>query len=104
MKIYLSGPMRGLPDHNFPAFMVAAEELRECGHEVFNPAEHDDEHCINGQFCFHVALLADLTWICNHAEAIVLLPGWATSRGVAAEIATAVAIGLPIHSVAELCP
>ncbi len=40
-RIYLAGPMTGLPDYNFPAFMKAAAYLRSQGAIVFNPAEND---------------------------------------------------------------
>ena len=39
MRIYLSGPMTGIPDHNFAAFENAAYKLRGEGHFVINPAE-----------------------------------------------------------------
>ena len=41
MKLYLSGPMRGFAEFNAPAFNVAAKRLREEGHEVNSPIEHD---------------------------------------------------------------
>lgn len=41
MRIYLSGPMRGIPDLNYPAFDAAAERISSLGHEVINPAQMD---------------------------------------------------------------
>lgn len=105
--------MRGYPQFNFPAFYAAAAKLREQGHQVFSPAEKDDE--IYGRamaeanatgdeesaakeygFDIRKTMLIDCTWICKHAEAIALLPGWEKSRGVAAEKALAESIGLPV--------
>lgn len=111
MRLYLAGPMRGIPEFNFPAFYAAAAELRAQGHEVFNPAERDNEHhgtdISKGNatgseaqaeaqhgFSLRDALAADLAYICTKAEGIALLPGWERSKGVAAELATARALGL----------
>ena len=117
MKIYLAGPMRGIPEFNFPAFHAAAAKLREAGHEVFSPAERDIERhggvdisAGNATGCekestekhgfnLRVALGEDLAWICAHAEAIALLPGWIRSRGATAEHATALALGLQVVNV-----
>jgi hypothetical protein len=113
MKVYLAGPMRGYPEFNFPAFHRAALKLRADGHEVFNPAERDnerhgtdiskgnatgDEALATAQhgFSLREALGADLAWICAHAEAIALLPGWENSRGAKAEAATAHALDLEV--------
>lgn len=111
MKIYLAGPMRGIPLFNFPAFDAAAAALRKLGHTVFNPAEHDNEHHgtdisvgnITGSeevavkqhsFSLREALAADMKFICEEADAIALLPGWRNSLGATAERATAIALGL----------
>lgn len=109
-KVYLAGPMRGIPHFNFPAFHAGARELRIQGYEVFSPAENDikqaghdiskdradgDETKVEG-FSLRKALGQDLAWICAEADAIAMLPGWEKSRGSIAEHATAVALGLKI--------
>lgn len=113
MKIYLAGPMRGMPEFNYPLFHYTADWLRRRGHVVFNPAEADierhgtdiskgnvtgDEEMAAKEHGFNLreALGCDLAWICAEAEAIALLPGWRNSLGAAAEYATAVALGLEV--------
>lgn len=111
MKIYLAGPMRGIPEFNFPAFHGAAAKLRAQGHIVFNPAERDiertgvdiskgnatgDNDLATTQHGFNLreALKDDLEFICLEADAVALLPGWENSKGAHAERATALALGL----------
>lgn len=111
MKIYLAGPMRGIPEFNFPAFDAAAKKLRDEGHEVFSPADNDranmggdfskdyptgceDQLAKKTGFTIREALGQDLAWICAEAEGIAMLPGWKNSRGARAEHATALALGL----------
>ena len=113
MKIYLAGPMRGIPEFNFPAFHKAAQHLRELGHFVFSPAERDNERhgtdiskgnatgdesiaAKEHGFNLREALGADLAWICAEADIIAMLPGWETSKGATAERATAIALGLEV--------
>lgn len=112
MRIYLTGPMRGYPNFNFPAFDYAAAKLREEGHEVFSPAERDravhgtaleqnatgneDEAASNVGFSLREALGADMAWISQHAQGIALLPGWEKSNGATAEGALGVALGLTL--------
>jgi hypothetical protein len=114
MKIYLAGPMRGIPEFNFPAFYAAEERLKGMGYEVFNPARRDnDKHgtdiskgnedgslevaAAQHGFNLREALGADLAWICAEADGIALLPGWEKSKGATAEKATAEALGLSVH-------
>lgn len=87
MKIYLAGPMRHHADMNRPAFREAAEKLRDAGHFVFNPADHEAGN-------LRANLATDTSWICLVAEAVVLLPGWRQSAGATAEEALASALGL----------
>lgn len=103
--------MRGIKDFNFPAFHEAALSLRMQGHNVFNPAEKDEEK--HGKdvsksetgdlaeseakgFDLRHALATDLDWICRHADGIYLLKGWQNSKGASAELATALALGLEV--------
>jgi len=117
MKIYLARPMTGIPHFNYPAFNAAAAFLRSLGHSVFNPAEHDLETygkdisnadgCAKTAAAEHgfdrrAALKADLTWICDNADAIAMLPGWTNSSGARAENALAVALGLHIITLGEI--
>ncbi len=96
MKVYLSGPMRGLPGFNFSAFDYAATKLRAEGYEVFSPAEHDAKG--DG---IRDWMLVDTAWICQHAEAVALLPGWEHSLGARAERALGEAIGATIIILGE---
>lgn len=104
MRIYLAGPMSGLPEFNFPAFDAGAKVLADQGHEVFNPAENDRQKWgsmenIKKNANYRECLSDDLNWILHGngngpAEAIALLPGWEKSKGAAAELALARALGL----------
>lgn len=109
-RAYVAGPMRGVPDFNFPAFDEAAERLRHRGWVVFSPAAADrargfePKNCTgNEQFDgLRVALSEDLSWICENATVVVVLPGWEDSKGARAEVATARALGLRVLAYPEL--
>lgn len=80
MKVYVSGPMTGWPDHNFPAFNAAADKLRAAGHDVENPA---DKGIIEG-WSWEDYLRYDLKILCD-CDAICLLGEWWASRGARLE-------------------
>ena len=105
MNVYLAGPMRGIPEFNFPAFDMAALTLRKHGHEVFSPADNDrqkgyDKLELDGKV-MRCMIMDDLNYIANEADAIALLPGWQKSKGVAAEVALAKFLSLKIWELSE---
>lgn len=111
MHVYIAGPMRGHFLYNFPAFFKAAVQLRKGGHVVENPAENDMANGVNPNepadsehnakaFCIHEAFRWDFLAI-ERAEAIVLLPGWKKSKGVAAELTLALFMGKKLFEYSE---
>lgn len=104
MKIYIAGPMRGIPEWNYPAFAKARQEWKEKGHQVFCPAAISealgykiDEPCEpqNGKAHLLHVILSDILCLSN-ADAIGLLPGWEKSRGATVELAFAQLLGLQV--------
>ena len=80
MRIYIAGPMTGLPEFNYPAFNAAAARLRALGYEVLNPAENPVPPCGTWQGYMRMALTQLVQCQC-----VALLPGWADSRGALIE-------------------
>lgn len=115
MKVYLAGPMTGYPSFNIPAFDDAAAYLRTMGSlVVVSPAELDDPaiRAISmaspdgaiatlethgatwGDFLARdVKLLAD-----DGIKAVIVLPGWESSRGARLETYVAHLAGIPVYS------
>ena len=91
MRIYIAGPMTGLPLLNFPAFHAEAARLRALGHDVVNPAEINADPAKGWIACMRGDIRELVT-----CDAIQLLPGWQQSRGATLEHHIAVALGLQI--------
>lgn len=95
MKIMISGPCTGMPDHNYPAFYQAASQLLMAGHEPLNPARPEGrEHC-SSWLDYMRASLKDLA----EADAVAQLPGWRDSRGARIEHAIADLLGIPVEPI-----
>jgi len=114
--IYLAGPMRGIPEFNFPAFFDKEDELflEYPGSVVFNPAKRDveagfiptglqgtQEELDRLNFDVLDALAFDCDWLCKKATHVYVLPGWSKSLGAKAEHALALALGLKIMGAPE---
>jgi uncharacterized protein DUF4406 len=86
-RVYIAGPMSGIKDFNFPAFNEAAKRLRSLGYEVENPADNPEQDSWGAYM--RVAIPQMLT-----CEAIMLLPGWADSKGASLEAHIAAEMGM----------
>lgn len=94
MKVYIAGPMTGLPEFNFPAFHAAAKAWRDAGWEVLNPAE-SFEGATDLEYKEYVAHDMGLLKSC---DAIALLDGWdgKGARGSVWEREVAQLLGLTV--------
>lgn len=90
-RTYISGPMTGIPEFNFPAFHTKAYELRKQGIEVVNPAEHEEDP--NKEWSDYLRKDIRLLMDC---DAIHMLPGWRKSRGARLEHYIAVELGFTV--------
>lgn len=91
MRIYVAGPMTGLPELNFPAFHAAAAKLRALGNDVVNPAEINVDPSAGWAACMR----ADIAQLVT-CQAIYLLPGWDASRGARLEAHIAESLGMAV--------
>ena len=117
-RVFLSGPMTGLPDYNVAEFAKAHARLKEAGAKyVYNPAltylcqRHDvaaaKEHQDYMLDCIHE--LTDRkkrsqgweTLVPKAYDALVRLPGWQDSDGARMEWEVAMACGIEIIDLEE---
>lgn len=96
--IYLSGPMTGIPDYNYPAFREASKKLRDFGQVVFDPSEAFDGRT---DLPKEVYMRKDIEMILK-ADVVALLPGWQNSSGAQLEVEVAKQCGIPIRLLEEL--
>ena len=90
-RIYIAGPMTGLPDFNYPAFNAAAARMRALGFEVENPAENPEPPCKSWLGYMRMAIRQLVT-----CDIVALLPGWKGSRGARIERWLAGMLGLKV--------
>ena len=100
MKVYIAGPMTGLPGYNGPAFEAAIIRLHELGHEPVSPTRihgYPWPQCCEGKSRGEImrTCLAALV----ECDGIALLPGWQDHDGAQAEAHAANAMGLEVVAV-----
>jgi hypothetical protein len=85
-RVYIAGPMTGIPEHNHPAFKAAWNALTQAGYEAISPhfiesvIEIDSRVQIGQGAVYRYALPID-TFALSSCEAVVALPGWEQSQG-----------------------
>lgn len=111
MKLYIAGPMSGIPQFNYPAFNNAAKALRQAGYDVRNPTEMDDKETQRAALAspdgrFTNGMVGGETWgdllsrdvkvVADEVDGVCLLSGWEKSRGARLEAYVAVNVGKPV--------
>lgn len=91
-RLYISGPMTGLPDWNYPAFHTAAAFWRARGVDCVSPAEIFAGR-IDLDYATYIRRDIEVLLTCS---GIALLPGWERSRGARIEREIAEVLGLDI--------
>lgn len=94
-RIYISGPMTGLPGFNYAAFNAEAARLRALGYHVENPAENPPQDSWEA----YIAVCIPQLLTC---DTIALLPGWSESRGALWERYVASQEGITITAAARV--
>lgn len=83
-RVYVCGPMSGLPEKNYPAFNKAAQALRDKGYAVLNPVDIDHLIPEDGHPTYDWFLRQTMRMLCD-ADAVALLPDWEQSTGAMVE-------------------
>ena len=96
-RVYISGPMTGMPDLNFPAFHRAASQLRAAGFEVVNPADINPDVGADWQQCLRADIVALMA-----CDTLALLPGWEASQGAHLELHIAHRVGIAVTTLQQL--
>lgn len=97
MKLYVAGPMTGLPEFNFPEFHRVAAELRAAGYEVLSPAEYGETAAEQSSKPWTHWMRKGLQALLE-CEGVATLNGWQRSQGASLEIRVATTLDMPIKN------
>lgn len=93
--LYVAGPMSGLPDYNYPAFVKAGAALLRAGYDVLNPVDSEDDPARPEPTPWEWYMRKALDMVLR-ADGVAVLPGWECSRGARLEVDLAHALRLPV--------
>lgn len=100
LKHYISGPMTGYPEFNYPFFRLIKGGLEAAGFEVLSPSDVDggvppEGYSPEASYKWYLYQSLELL---REAEAIIMLPGWWQSKGARIELDIAMAAGMPAYN------
>ena len=111
---YLAGPMSGHPQFNHPTFRRVAQQIRDEGHMVINPADLDSPSLQRAALAsldgdatavedavgesWGDVLARDVKVIADEIDEIIVLPEWWTSRGARLEVYVAYITSKPVNA------
>lgn len=121
MRVYIAGPMTGIPYYNWPAFIDAQKAWSDEGWEVVTPIEANhivwrrhygrDYDPSTDYFTYGNKISNEIYGedqkLLSLSDAIALLPGWRASKGANHELYTARLLNLAVFDAmtfAELSP
>ena len=95
-RVYIAGPMTGLPDYNRGSFNGAAEALAAANLIPLNPAaiRLDD-------WADWLDYMRATARLLTEADGVALLPGWESSRGARIERRWATDVGIRVAPIDE---
>jgi nucleoside 2-deoxyribosyltransferase len=96
-KVYISGPITGMPRLNKRAFKAAAKTLSKQGMQSVNP--HDNG--VPPAEAWEKHMRADIKLLMD-CDAVVMLKGWENSRGARIEFRLADSLGIPIADLEQV--
>jgi hypothetical protein len=96
MKVYISGPMTGIPEYNYPAFEKAYQYLISKGYDVVSP--HHNE--IIPEWKWEDYMKKDIRLL-SECDAVALLSGWENSRGAKLEVYIANMLNYDVKELSE---
>lgn len=97
--IYVSGPMSGIAENNFPLFQRVVKSLRDHGLEVVCPTECAT--CSVGEDVYDNYMRGDLIEMFRKCKGIALIPGWDTSKGATMEAMNALLLKFDFYQIRE---
>jgi predicted alpha/beta hydrolase len=95
--VYVSGPMTGIENYNFPEFYRVAALLEDKGYNVLNPAEHG----CSEELSWSDYLKKDISDMLQ-ADIVATLDGWEKSKGAKLEVYIAQELGMEVVHYREL--